>query len=31
LRGGAFALLDSDAWIVEFLRVRYDAAATEAK
>jgi predicted phosphodiesterase len=25
------AIFDSDAWTVEFLRVRYDAAATEAK
>jgi hypothetical protein len=26
-----FAVFDSDAWTVEFHRVRYDAAATEAK
>ncbi len=26
-----FAVFDSDAWSVEFHRVRYDAAATEAK
>ena len=26
-----FALFDSDAWTIEFLRVPYDAAATEAK
>ena len=25
------AIFDSDAWAIEFLRVRYDAAATEAK
>ncbi len=30
-RFAEFAVLDSDAWTVDFHRVRYDAAATEAK
>ena len=30
-RRAEFALFDSDAWTVEFLSCRYDAAATEAK